>query len=323
MPPDRLVTIGSVERILHLKRLPMLGGLAARDLAVLAEYLHERVFPAGAALLRETEPAGAVYFVIDGTVQVTRRGQPFGVAGPGWAIGALPLLARAPEGLGATATTPVVALELDGEALSEVFEDHFSILRHVVREVSSQLIEFQKRNPAQHVGPPPRATPLAPASRDLDLVERIFLVRQAAPFRRSSINALAELSRGLTEARLEPGVTLWREGDAGGWMLLIVNGAVDGSSASRGQRFSLGPGSPLGILEGLSGRPRWFEAVTATRVVALQGHVEGLLDVFEDNPEIALDYLAVMSRWLLRALEQDPVFRVATFGLLQGGEGEG
>jgi CRP/FNR family cyclic AMP-dependent transcriptional regulator len=323
MPADRIGAIGSVERILHLKRLPMLSGLSAQDLAALAEYLRERVFGAGAPLLRESEPAGAVYFVIDGAVRVTRRGQPFGEAGPGWAVGPLALLARDPEGMGAIATTPVLALELDADSLVEVFEDHFSILRHVLSQVSAQLIELQKRQPDQHLGPPSRSTPLAPLSRDLDLVERIFLLRQAAPFRRSSINALAELSRSLTEARFEPGVRLWREGDAGGWMLLVVNGAVAGSSASRGQRFSFGPGSPLGVLEGFSECARFFDAVTETRVVALQGHVSGLLDVFEDNADIALDYLAVMSRWLLRALERDPGFRAATFGLLQGDEGEG
>ncbi len=161
--------------------------------------------------------------------------------------------------------------ELDADALVEVFEDHFSILRHVLSQVSAQLIELQKRHPDQRLEPPSRSTPLVPASRDLDLVERIFLLRQAAPFRRSSINALAELSRGLTEARFESGVRLWREGDAGGWMLLVVNGAVAGHSAGRGQRFLFGPGSPLGVLEGFSRCPRLLDAVTETRVVALQG----------------------------------------------------
>jgi hypothetical protein len=75
----------------------------------------------------------------------------------------------------------------------------------------------------------------------------------------------------------------------------------------------------LGVLEGLAGRAHFFEAVTRTRVVVLQGHVEALLDVFEDNPEMAGDYLAVMSRWLLRAPERDPSAPLATFGVLRGG----
>jgi len=51
-------------------------------------------------------------------------------------------------------------------------------------------------------------------------------------------------------------------------------------------------------------RPRLYQAVTKTPVVALQGNVENLIDTFEDNFEMAMDYLAVMSRWLLELLEK-------------------
>ncbi len=153
-------------------------------------------------------------------------------------------------------------------------------------------------------------------------VERIFLLRQALPFRRSSINALAELSRFLTEVRFDAGVTLWQEGDPASWLLLVVNGSVACSSAS-GQVFQRGPRAPLGVLESLAGRSRWFEAQTETKAVALQGQPEGLIDVFEDNVEMAMDYLAVMSRWLLAAVEPEPELRRSTIGALLGGPGPG
>jgi hypothetical protein len=50
-------------------------------------------------------------------------------------------------------------------------------------------------------------------------------------------------------------------------------------------------------------RPRWFTASTETKVTALQGNIEGLIDVFEDNFEMAMDYLAVMARAQIRLLE--------------------
>lgn len=315
-----LAVIGTVERILHLKRLPTLGTLPAPDLGVVADHTRECHFSPGEALLREGEPVGAVYFVVEGTVRITRRGRLVGHGGPGTAVGGLGLLARDPEGIGAEALTDVFALELEADALVELCEDHFSILHHILRETCGQLIDLQLRSPRSPIlagDGVPRFTPLAPASRDLDLVERIFLLRQAPPFRRSSINALAELSRFLTEVRFDAGLTLWREGDPASWLLLVVNGSVACSPAS-GHVFHLGPREPLGVLESLAGRSRWFEAVTETKVVALQGQPEGVIDVFEDNLEMAMDYLAVMSRWLLAAVEPDPELRRSTIGALVG-----
>lgn len=315
-----LAMIGTVERILHLKRLPTLGTLPAPDLGVVADQTRECHFSRGETLLREGEPVGAIYFVLEGSVRITRRGRPVGQGGPGTAVGGLGLLARDPKGIGAEAISEVFALELEADALVELCEDHFSILHHILRETCGQLIDLQRRSPLRPSDDVARFTPLAPASRDLDLVERIFLLRQAPPFRRSSINALAELSRFLTEVRFDAGLTLWREGDPASWLLLVVNGSVACSPAS-GHVLHLGPRAPLGVLESLAGRPRWCEAVTETKVVALQGQPEGLIDVFEDNVEMAMDYLALMSRWLLAAVGPDPELRRFTIGALVAEQG--
>jgi hypothetical protein len=45
--------------------------------------------------------------------------------------------------------------------------------------------------------------------------------------------------------------------------------------------------------------------VTETQLVALQGNAEALIDVFEDNFEMAMDYLAMVARGLLRILEAE------------------
>jgi hypothetical protein len=75
-------------------------------------------------------------------------------------------------------------------------------------------------------------------------------------------------------------------------------------TSSHGHDFTAGAGVPLGALDAVAQVPRWFEAVTQTPVVALQGNVQSLVDVFEDNFDMAMDYLAVMSRWLLAVLDR-------------------
>ena len=49
--------------------------------------------------------------------------------------------------------------------------------------------------------------------------------------------------------------------------------------------------------------PRWYDATAETPLVALQGSTEALLYVFEDNYEMARDYLALWARAVLAIIE--------------------
>jgi CRP-like cAMP-binding protein len=297
--------VTTLERILYFKKLDKLADLSAAELTVIADHADERFFPKGGRLFREGEPVGAVHLLVEGEVEVQRRGRSLGRYGPGVGLGGLGLFARDTEGWDVTAITDTLTLELEADSLFEVFEDRFPILLHVLRTTCRQLLDLlvhREIDPRRGI---PSAPPLPPGGRDLDLVERIFFLRQMLPFQRSSINALFELSRGLTQVRFPPGVTLWREGDPAPGIYLILSGHVSAVSETRGLRFRPGPGYPLGSMEAVSSSPRWYEAVTETPLVALQGNAEALIDVFEDNFEMAMDYLAMVARGVLRILEAE------------------
>jgi CRP-like cAMP-binding protein len=294
--------VSHVDRVLLLRKTAVLGTLPAAAIGQVAEYARERSFPAGGDLLRSGEAAGALYYVVEGQVRLSRRGQDLGLAGAGTGVGELALLARDAEGLSARAEVDTLTLQLSQESVLEMFDDHFAIFQHVLREMCREIIRLLRRLPAGTVNAPVMARPLEVGDRELDLVERILFLRQAAPFRRSSINALAELSRGLTEVRFEPGTVLWEEGFSSRAMFLIAQGTVQCRSA-RGYRMTVGAGNPLGGVEAMGDVPRWYEAVTETPVVALAGDVDTLLDVFEDNMEMGVDYLAIMAQWMLRLHE--------------------
>jgi len=297
--------VTTLERILYFKKLDKLADLPAAELTVIADHAGERFFPKGGHLFREGEPVGSVHLLVEGEVEVQRRGKPLGRFGPGTGLGGLGLFARDTEGWDVTAIADTLTLELEADSLFEVFEDRFPILLHVLRTTCRQLLDLLVRREIDPRRGIPSAPPLPPGGRDLDLVERIFFLRQMLPFQRSSINALFELSRGLTQVRFPPGVTLWREGDPAPGIYLILAGSVSAVSETRGLRFRPGPGYPLGSMEAVSASPRWYEAVTETPLVALQGSAEALIDVFEDNFEMAMDYLAMVARGVLRILEAE------------------
>jgi CRP-like cAMP-binding protein len=301
--PAETRSVSHVERVLLLRKTAVVGSLPAAAIGQVAEYARERAFPAGAHLLRAGEPAGALYYVVEGEVSLHRRGHALGVARAGSGVGELALLARDPEGLSARAQTDTLTLQLRRESVLEMFDDHFAIFHHVLREMCRQLIRLLRESPkdALRAAPPPLAVELS--ETELDLVQRMLYLRQAAPFARSSINALAELSRSVTEVRFEPKTVLWDEGFSSRVLFLVASGTVRCQS-SRGFEMRVGPGNALGALEALGDVPRWFQAVTETPLVALAGDVDTLLDVFEDNIEMGADYLAMMAQWMLAIYER-------------------
>jgi CRP-like cAMP-binding protein len=299
MRDDRAATFA---RILTLKRAGFLRGLPTQQLTAVAELAVERFVPQGRHLLREGEPVPAVYVLVDGQAHVTRKGRHMSLRGPGETIGSLCFLAKDAHGVAAVAATDVVAYELDGDALLEVFEEHFPILHHALREMARMCLELMSSAPLPLVAPflPVLETPSV--SREPDLVERILVLRRAGVFTHASINALAELSQGMAHVSYPAEIKLWDPGEPSGSLLLILGGSARLTMAG-GAEFVAGPGFPLGAMESLAERPRWYAAETLTRLEALHGTTEGLIDIIEDNPEMALSYLAVICGLILSIRE--------------------
>jgi CRP-like cAMP-binding protein len=287
--------------MLVLKKLPSIGALPSADLAVIADLARERFFPKGSVLLAEGEPVAAVHLVTYGAVEVRRGGVVIGTVLEGYGLGALGIFSGDPFDIDAVAAVDSQTLEIEADLLFEVFEDRFSLMHHILRDVSRQLIDQivdLRLDPARIF---PRA-PDSEAVGALDLVDRIFFLRRMPVFAKASINTLFEVSRGMTEIRFPPGTTLWKEGEDAPGVFVVTGGRLRCRS-SAGLDFLAGAGFPLGAAEAVGEVPRWYDAVTETTVTGLQGPIETLIDMFEDNFELAQHYLAGMTRGLIRTLE--------------------
>ncbi len=296
-----------LERLLYLKRIPILAGLPASELLTIADAANERFFPRGSVVFREGDKASSMHFVVEGGLAHDRQGRRIGLVGPGGGLGALPLLARATMESRAVADSDTLTLEIDADAVAEVLEDRFQIVQYLLRELSRQTLELLRRyklDPALFFP----ELPGPPKEEGIDLVDRLLLLRRMPVFGRTSITALAELARTMANVRYEAGTLLWQEGEPAQGMVMISNGRVQASGSGQ-VRFEAGPGFPLGALEALAQTPRWYAARTLTPVVALQAQPDVLVDLFEDNFEMAMDYLALVSSATLRILawkaEQD------------------
>jgi CRP-like cAMP-binding protein len=245
----------------------------------------------------------------EGRVALVRGGKPIGTLVPPQSLGFIGILSRGDGAYQATAEVETRALELDTDALLELMEDHFTLLQATLRYLAERLYYELLEVPAGMLGHPiDAAHPVD--DRELDLVERIVFLRRISTFRRTNLNALALLSRMLDHVVYEPGTRLWSAGDPSTGTLFVVSGAI-GCTTGDGRTFSYGPTTAVGGIDDLAGKPRWYDAVATTRLVALHGRGDRLLDLLEDNFGMAMDFISVFAEGLTAILERKAALGLA------------
>jgi CRP-like cAMP-binding protein len=287
------------ERMLRLRSVPVFRAMAANDLAQLAASIRPRAFARGEVLLREDLPPRSFFLLNSGTVTMMRQGRRIGtVRGPG-GVGFLSFLAQNAGGTSAVAQSYVEGFEVPAEAMEEVFEDHFVVLLGTIRWLAQRLLAEN-----QAAAPPPFVAPTVSfdhliGDRELGIVERIFLLRRARAFARANVNSLARLARRMEEVRVPARTTLWKVGEPADHTFFSVKGMArliwsDGEKAQ-----IVGPGYALGGIEALVGVPRWNELVTDEPAILLRGNRERLIDLFEDDRDFAMSFMALFATMLM------------------------
>lgn len=103
-------------------------------------------YPPGAVLCRENALEQTFYMILEGEVQVTKlvnetEDRLLKTLHAGDFFGEMALIHNAPRAATVTATTPLVALELDKEAFDRVLQRSSSVALAMVREISGRLRE--------------------------------------------------------------------------------------------------------------------------------------------------------------------------------------
>lgn len=101
-------------RVDLLRDLPLFELCSKRDLRRIAALAVERELDAGTELIREGEPAGEFYVVVDGDVDVRRRGRRVARLGAGSFVGEIALLSRSPRTATVVAASPLRVLAISG-----------------------------------------------------------------------------------------------------------------------------------------------------------------------------------------------------------------
>ena len=122
-----------------LKQVPLFSDCSRRELAEIATIADEIHFPAGKALMKEGDAGKEFVVVVDGTVEVRRRGRRVPLKGGANFFGETALLTDTPRNATVTTTSPVRALVITGQSFGRLLSDSPGIQRKILVSLAARL----------------------------------------------------------------------------------------------------------------------------------------------------------------------------------------
>lgn len=124
-----------------LQRVPLFAECSKRELAEVAALADEMRFPAGKTLIEEGKRGREFFVVVDGTVEIRRKGRRVGTH-DGWSFyGEAALLTGKPRNATVRTTSPVQALVIGDRGFEQLLRDSPSIQRKLLASLASRLAD--------------------------------------------------------------------------------------------------------------------------------------------------------------------------------------
>ena len=291
------------QRFLFLKTMPAFAGLPSEIAQVVAANTRPRTFAAGDYLYHVGTPALEVQYIVRGECEIVRNGKSVRRLGPRTVIGGISALAEEQQGYDCVALQDMETLAIKVEDSQEIFEEHFMLLKRVLRGTSREVLDA-RRKLGTSAGFGPVGEPFDFPDRPFDLVERMAFLRKTFSFGSSEIDAIAELARDIQEVHLPKGELLWNVGDRSTYFLLPLRGVIDCKATDPDQHFQLGPGDSVGAIDSLADERRWYRAEIGEDLVAFRIDTEVLLEILEDHFMMAISLLKGIATGILSLYDQ-------------------
>jgi CRP/FNR family transcriptional regulator, cyclic AMP receptor protein len=122
-----------------IRHLPLFELCSKRDLRRIAALAVEREIVEGSELIREGEPGTEFFVVVDGEIDVRRRGRRVARLGAGSYVGEIALLSRSPRTATVVATTPLRVLAIAGRDFVELLDSIPELWLKVARTLADRV----------------------------------------------------------------------------------------------------------------------------------------------------------------------------------------
>jgi CRP-like cAMP-binding protein len=128
-------------KVQALKGVPLFEGLSHRELVQLERVCEDLEVEPGKVLCREGEVGREFFVLVDGKVQVTRKGRRVSTLTGGDFLGEIGLLTELPRTATVTAETPVRLFVLTSREFHAVLDRNRNVERKVLRTLARRLAE--------------------------------------------------------------------------------------------------------------------------------------------------------------------------------------
>ncbi len=254
-----------------------------------------KTFEEGAVVFRQGEYGDTMYIIHQGALAVIREGQ-----GPGTVVarlvrgdvvGEMALVDAGPRSATVKAMEESVLVPVTRDFLLRHTSRNTGFILTIIRSLAERIENvdrmIQRRREATREGAAPGESPVVQEPRSAAFLK--------------SLSSVIDTARAL---RFGPGDVIFRAGDQGEEMYLVLEGTVRtfrGEEKGGGQG-QFGRGHFFGEMALVSGQPRSATAVAATPTVLLPVSREAFLDKIRSDPDVALHTIQILIVRLRRSL---------------------
>ena len=135
------------KKVESLKRAPLFADLSRKELVQLARLSDDVEVPAGRVLCKEGDRGREFFVLVEGEIDVARKGRRVATLGAGDFVGEISLLEPTPRTATVTAKTPLRFFVLTPKDFKQMLEENPSVERKILRALARRVLELSKEDP--------------------------------------------------------------------------------------------------------------------------------------------------------------------------------
>jgi CRP/FNR family cyclic AMP-dependent transcriptional regulator len=124
-----------------LRQVPLFAGCSKRELSEIATLADELALPEGASLIREGKLGHEFFLLLEGEVEVRRKGRKVASLANGTFFGEMALVSARPRNATVTASSPVRVLVVHEQAFRRLLRDSPGIQLKVMQTLADRAAE--------------------------------------------------------------------------------------------------------------------------------------------------------------------------------------
>ncbi len=295
-----------VDKVIILKKAELFSAIPDEVIAKIAELAELVEYPKDGAIFRKGEPGSAFYIVAEGRVKIHSADKIIAELDEGKIFGELSALSPEVRTADATALDRTLLLRLTQNAIGHIIDEQLDVSKGIIRILCQRIRNTiaAKSAAAQKSPAPPVAAEVAPVpadgaapdageDRELTDIEKILILKSVSIFSKLDDAILKDIAGISKEQRLLPNEVLFRTGDSGTSMFVIVHGEVkvhDGDHVIA----RLGDRKFMGELAALSSESRTASVTALKKTDLLKITQESLYEIMWDYPEVAKGFIQVL-----------------------------